>query len=279
MISSASNVLLTLGQRRLHPVAAGVISALRTRNASPTLTQVRAIDRFLRAEIAAGRWGVTTLHFNCFVWGNDSANALGWVTLGEGTFLGGYTNTGQVWTPNGTTGYFSTGRNPSAMGLTTASAHTGALLTAAGTGAGTRVISGSVNGLSQVLELQHSSTANTLAFSACSTTGGGQVAGTLTRASQRGILIGSRAGGNRMIYRRASGGFSTLINTAGANAGTIPTANLEYARSAFDGGVAYNNAPFAFAFAGMGMDATAATNFSANLAELYTALTGNVLPS
>jgi hypothetical protein len=261
-----------------HATTKAIIAALVSAGASPTKAQQKAMDVFIRAEIAAGRWGTVLAYLMVPAWGAAGPNALDWVSLTSGSFLGaGHSHTGGVWTPNGTTAYFNTTRTPAQLGQTTASGMLGALLVSAGTGTGLRVIFHSYNGASQVSEIQHSNA--TQLSCDYNTSAAGRLTSTLARASQNGVLLYSCNGGNRTLYRRASSGIATVNTSSGADAGSIPTVQYKLARSDFGGGVAYNDAPYGLAFAGAGVDAAGAEAMTANLATLYTALTGNALPA
>jgi hypothetical protein len=269
------------GTGGLHPTTAGIIAALVSAGASPTKAQQKAMDVFIRAEISAGRWGSVLAYLMVPAWGAAGPNALDWVSLTSGSFLGaGHSHTGGVWKPNGSTAYYNTNRTPAQLGQTTASGMIGALLTAAGSNAAaTQVIFHSYNGTTQISEMQHSSLPSTFIADYNSSSAPGRTLISIARASQRGILMLSRHGGSRAVYRRHSGGITTLASTVGADAGSIPAVQYKLARSDFGGGVAYNDAPYGLAFAGAGVDATGAEAMTANLATLYTALTGNALPA
>lgn len=81
------------------------------------------------------------------------------------------------------------------------------------------------------------------------------------------------------MHRRSSGSFATLSNATDANAGTLPTNPYKLARSDFAGGVAYNDASYAMAFAGQGVDTATAEAMTAAMETLYASLTGNTLPA
>lgn len=152
MISSASNVLLTLGQRRLHPVAARYMADLRAAGGQPTLDGIRRMSRALRVLEQAGILG--DLVFGVSL-GSDlqltTGAPLSWggvaATLSTGTFsrtLAGFTATqsdsqGLAWvtpdtrtgtmvvdqTPGGTLGSASGGTVVMQQGATGTFWHTG----------------------------------------------------------------------------------------------------------------------------------------------------------
>jgi hypothetical protein len=267
-----------LSSTPLDPDAAAYVTAIRGAGATVSSGQAIAISNFIIGEKAAGRW-TSLKYLSLPIWNVTAANAIDMISLVSGTFTGGFTNAPGYWWPDGVTGYFNSNRTPTNFGQTASSNSIGAMLLQAGSGTTTRVIVHSLNSLSQYTEMQHSSTLNTLTYSAYSNTPPGSVNATATRAQQIGVLVGSRDGGTRSLYRRINTSFNTLVSTAGADIGTVPTANFIAARSDFSpGGIAYNDAQYCAIFAGTGWSQTYSRDFSLSLETLWENIMGQIFP-
>lgn len=261
----------------LDPDARAYVAAVRAAGATVSGAQATAISNFIIGEKAASRW-TSLKYLSLPIWNVTAANAIDMVSLVSGTFFGGSTIAPGYWQPDGTTGYFNANRTAIDFGQTTASSSVGAMLLQAGSGTGTRVIVHGFNGVSQLVELQHASTLNTLTLNVNSTTPPGPLSATVLRALQDGVLIGTREGGSRSVYRRINTSFTTLRTLAGADAGTVPTGTFKAARSDFGGGAAYNDAQYAAIFAGTGWTQSYSQGFSLALQTLWENIMGQVFP-
>lgn len=272
------------GFETFHPTAVARIDAIITAGGIIPVgaaTAKRLLSDFIIAEDLAGRWSdMKRLYLPGF--GNAAANAIDIVGGTSGTFpvSGGVTHATGYVQGNGSTGYFNFGVTPSALGLTLSSAAVFALVTqsASGTSGASMVTAVDGTDTNKVLEISHQST--TVAFRAYDATlSNGTVQPTLARASQVGIFVGSREGGNRRVVHRLTSGVSTLINTAGGNFGSVPTTGtLQAMRSSFGSGAAYSNGRYGAYGASMGMTVAQAQAFSANLKTLWEGLFNLTLP-
>jgi hypothetical protein len=263
----------------LDPDAKSYINAVVATGATVTQTQKNAINAFVESEKAASRW---TLHKRLYlpIWSLASANAIDMVTRASGTFVGSVTHASGYIQGNGSTGYFNTNVTPSTLSQTLSSASLTALVTQAPSGVATAIAISSIDGsdTSKLVEFSHLSGVAVI-FRAMSLTGGGSVQATLTRASQVGIFVSSREGGDRRIIQRLTSGVTTLVNTAGANAGTVPaTGTYQMLRSGFAGGTAYSDGRYGFFAASLGQTVSQSQAFSLNVKTLWETCTGLTLP-
>jgi hypothetical protein len=261
----------------LDPSAKAYINAVVAAGATVTGAQKNAINAFVKSEKLASRW---TLHKRLYlpIWSIAAANAIDMVTQVSGTFVGGVTHAAGYIQGDGSTGYFNANVTPSALSQTTSSASLTALITQAPSGIGAVTAIGSIDGsdTTKLLEFSHLS-GTTIIFRAMSLTGAVQAV--LARASQVGIFISSREGGNRRIIQRLTSGVSTLVNTAGANDGTVPvTGTYQMLRSGFSIGVAYSNGRYGFFAASLGQTISQSQAFSLNVKTLWETCTGLTLP-
>jgi len=272
------------GFETFHPTAVARIDAIITAGGIIPVgaaTAKRLLSDFIIAEELAGRWSdMKRLYLPGF--GNAAANAIDIVGGTSGTFpvSGGVTHATGYVQGNGSTGYFNFGVTPAALGLTLSSAAVFALITQSPAGTAGENIVTAIDGsdTTKVLELSHQSTF--MAFRANNVTAGsGTVNAIIARASQHGIIVGSRHGGNRRVIQRTTAGVNTVIDSTAADAGTMPvTGTLQAMRSAFGGGAAYSDGRYGAYGAGMGMTVAQAQAFSANLKTLWEGLFTLTLP-
>lgn len=259
--------------------AKAYVDAVIAAGISVTSTQRNAINNFVKLEKATSRW---TLHKRLYlpIWSNASANAIDMVTRASGTFVGSVTHAAGYIQGNGSTGYFNTNVTPSTLSQTLSSASLTALITQAPSGVGAVTAIGSIDGsdTTKLVEFSHLS-GTAVIFRAMSVGGSGPVQALLARASQVGIFISSREGGDRRIIQRLTSGVSTLVNTAGANAGTVPvTGTVQMLRSGFGGGAAYSDGRYGFFAASLGQTVSQSQAFSLNIKTLWETCTGLTLP-
>ena len=263
----------------LDPDAKAYVNAVIAAGISVTSTQRNAINNFVKLEKTTSRW---TLHKRLYlpIWSNAAANAIDMVTRASGTFVGSVTHASGYIQGNGSTGYFNTNVTPSALSQTLSSASLTALVTQAPSGVASVTAIGSIDGsdTAKVVEFNHLS-GTAVIFRAMSATGSGAVQTALARASQVGIFVSSREGGDRRIVQRLTSGVSTLVNTAGANAGTVPvTGTIQMLRSGFGGGAAYSDGRYGFFAASLGQTVSQSQAFSLSVKTLWETCTGLTLP-
>jgi len=266
----------------LHPTASARIDAIYAAGGTCPAGLAASkllLSNFIVTQEAAGIWPLLKrLYIPGFR--NAAANAIDIIGGTSGTFpvSGGVTHEAGYVQGNGTTGYFNFGVTPSTLGLTLASAAVFALVYQAPPGTVSESMVTAVDGsdTTKVLELSHQATG--IAFRNANVTSG-TIQPTLARASQNGIIIGSRQGGNRRVVRRATSGVSTLIDSAGADAGTIPvTGTLQAMRSSFGSGLAYSDARYGAYGASMGLTVDQCQTLSAGLKTLWEGLFNLTLP-
>lgn len=239
------------------------------------------IYHFVTAEKAAGRWA---LHKRIYmpIYNNTAASAIDLVSRLSGTFtgLGSVTHAPGYVQGNGTSGYFDFNVTPSAIGQTLASGMEFVLHKTAPSGTAEKVSVSSIDGtdITKVVDLNFR--ASDIHFSHnTTTTGAGAIDAPLARTSQNGIIIASRQGGNRSVFRRNSSAFANLMTQVGADFGTVPTTKTFAAmRSQYGTGVAYSDVQMGAYGAGLGLTEAQADGFSANLKTLWESLTGLTLP-
>ena len=238
------------------------------------------IYNFVTAEKAAGRWGLLK-QFHLPIYNNVAANAIDLVARYVGEFsLSGVTTAPGYVQGNGTSGYFDFKNTPTALGLTQSSGMVFALHKTAPSGTAEKVSVSSIDGtdITKVVDLNFRATDIHFSYNAA-TTGAGAIDATLARASQNGIIIGSRQGGSRSVFRRNSSAFTNLLTQVGVDFGTIPTTKTFAAmRSQYGTGVAYSDVQMGAYGAGLGLTEAQANGFSANLKTLWESLTGLTLP-
>lgn len=261
------------------PATRDYLAKIQAAGVTVTSIQQSAINAFIVAEKAAGRWDS---HKRIYlpIWGSAAANAVCMKSLASGTFVGGVTHGAGFVQGNGTNGYFNTSVTPSTLGQTLSSASITALITQAPSGTAAATAIGSIDGgdTSKLIEFSHlSSTA--IIFRAMTAAGIGAVQIALARASQIGIFVSSREGGDRRIIQRLTSGVTTLVNTAAANAGSVPTTGAyQMMRSGFSGGAAYSDGRYGFFAASLGQTVAEAQAFTANVKTLWEISTGLTLP-
>jgi len=263
----------------LDPSAKAYINAVVAAGATVTGAQRTAINNFIKAEKDASRYTlIKRLYLP--IWGIAAANAIDMVTQSSGTFVGGVTHAAGYIQGNGSTGYFNTNVTPSTLSQTTSSASLTALITQAPSGVGAVTAIGSIDGsdTTKLLEFSHLS-GTAIIFRAMSISASGAVQAVVSRASQVGIFVSSREGGDRRIIQRLTSGVSTLVNTTGANAGTVPvTGTYQMLRSGFGGGAAYSDGRYGFFAASLGQTLSQSQAFSLNVKTLWETCTGLTLP-
>lgn len=263
----------------LHPTSKTVIDSLVAAGAGVSGSQRQAIDKFIRSEIASGRWGALVPSLFVPVWGVAAANALDWVRSSSGTFVGGSTHASGYWQSNGTTGYLDSGASPSGLGMTASGGGFVYLSPAWVTPepAFSVGVQGGTSAIAAVVQW-FSATGVRIIYN---DTGTGLLAqGAAASSFVVGLLSFQRAGGQRFIRRRVLSGVSSLASNTSANSGTVPNLNIFWG--------AYNNngvvsGPSTVRFSAMaatrGLSTLQSDEYTANLATLYTNLTGNALPA
>ena len=257
--------------------AGAYISAVETAlGSSITSTQKGALNAFVLAEQAAGRW---TSHKRLYlpIWANAAANAICLKSLASGTFAGTVTHGAGYVQGDGSTGYFDTGLNmrttfAAAPGADAAVGAISCLCYAADSRADRRVYMGAQSGSdSGIVEQITSAGVGGRAFSthlACSGS---------TRTGV--ILVCSRTGrADRYVQRLTSGGLTTANDTvsnpvyASSNTLTLMARNAGASRDLFfngkigSGGVHYE------------MTEASGSAYIANLKTLWETCTGLTLP-
>ena len=111
--------------------AQAIIDALTTAGATITSEQRAIIDAFYVSNRASGALALLK-NLRMPIWGSAAPNAIDWITLASGTWVGGVTHAAGYMQGNGTTGYLDTGADPSALGLTTTSGGSGLILVGGG---------------------------------------------------------------------------------------------------------------------------------------------------
>ena len=258
----------------IDPAALAYITAVQTAKGSAvTGVQKNAINAFVVAEKAAGRW---SLHKGLFlpIWNLAAANAINLVTLGTGTYSAGTTpGTGFV-TANGTNGYFDTGLTPSGVGMTNDSFALTVLLKSVSGGTVESSYMGNYSGGSSDFRLY----ATTYAVYVEGMTNTSSVSATIDRSIANGILIGSRNSGSSAIYQRKTSGVQTLVSSVTSAVGSPPATNIfAMAYNAY-GATGYSSGDFGFFGIHLGLSAANASAFSLNLKTLWETCTGLVLP-
>ena len=263
--------------------AGAYIAAVETAlGSSITSTQKDALNAFVLAEQAAGRW---TSHKRLYlpIWANAAANAICLKSLASGTFAGTVTHASGYVQGDGSTGYFNFGSTPSAQGLTTSAAGYSVLIYQAGVLTGSRsYLTCSDNGSNTILAgLGHAAGGAVIkATFGDSTNSAAAVESSLTHVNANGIILGSRLSGSSFLQRRRTAGNSTLQTDADAGGGTIPT-NQNMIAMAFN----YNGTPSGYSDARLGSFSTFAgfssanaDAFTLNLKTLWETCTGLTLP-
>ena len=241
----------------------------------------RIISDFIKAEKAASRW---SLHKRIYlpIYNNAAASAVDMVSRLAGEFtLSGVTHAAGYVQGDGSSGYFNFNVTPSSLGLTTSSGNEFVLHKTAPSGTTDKVSISSVDGvdLTRVADLIFRSVNVRFSYNDFNVAAS-SIDAPLVRASQTGIIIGSREGGNRSVFRRNSSTFANLLTQAGGDFGTVPTTKTFAAmRSQYASGVSYSDAQMGAYGAGLGLSEAQANGFSANLKTLWESLTGLTLPT
>jgi hypothetical protein len=257
------------------PDAIAYASAISAQGASVSTSQISDLSAFVSAEKSAGRWP-DHKRILLPIWGLAAANSICLKTLAAGSWFGGITHASGYIQGNGSTGYFDFGVSAAGLGQTVSSSSLSCICTQSDSRVDQRVILNSYVSSTQYSELQHNSSTQVRFNANDSLTG--QVTYTLARASQVGILIGTREGGSRRILQRTTAAFSTIGSTAAADSGLIPSGNFKALRSDFGVGVAYSDGRYGAFHIGMGLSVASAEAFSLNLKTLWENLTGLTLP-
>lgn len=241
---------------------------------SATSNPKRIISDFIKAEKAASRW---SLHKRIYlpIYANAAASAIDMVSRTSGEFtLSGVTHAAGYVQGDGTSGYFNTLIPPSSVGITAATSMIFCLLTNL-PATGSFIPIGSSNG-ADLLALEYSTTS----IASYSNKAANPATLTLSRASQSGIITGSRNANNshQVKIRRSTGVTSGTVQTA-VTSGSPSTANIYAMAYNNNSSVAnyYSGRLGACGF-GLGMTDVNVDAFTLNLKSLYEGLTGITLP-
>lgn len=263
----------------IDPDAAATIAALTALGASVTPIRRDAINAWYIAGKAQG-WGALVRDFRAFWWELDAANALDWVSKTSGTWVGGITRRTRGVSSDGSTGYFNTGRNPSAMGCTLNSTSFGFI------GLRNDNTPGVLGGfLSRTQDSNNGSRigitnfSTILAFQANNAT-----SVDIVTPDQRGALLTTRRNSSAIsAYLRTGGGFSTLANQSSSSSGsinsTIPIAIMALNNNGAITVNTPNNSIYGASYMLMGLTDQQAEDFLDATVALWGACTGSTLPT
>jgi hypothetical protein len=238
--------------------------------------QKSAINTFYKTGKADG-WYPSLKRVYLPIWGVAAPNAIDMIARGSGTFAGGVTHGAGFVQGNGTTGYFNTNTSYGTNGLTASDAYAFSLVKTAST-LGFRGLQGRSQGTTASATFLSSNSGQLFRWNNTST---GAVSGT---SAGTGVMSASRQGGSRTIYRRTTSSRTTLVSTAGADAGTMPSAGVVLLQAVnSDGGTGltpgeFNNAEIGAGGFGLGMTNAQDSAFTASLKTLWEGLTGLTLP-
>jgi hypothetical protein len=207
--------------RSLDADARAYINAVKAAGGTVTAGQTTAINNFIKAEKAASRWTLLKRMY-LPIWAVAAANAIDIVTRASGTFVGDVTHSAGFVQGDGSTGYLNLNASFSTLALTESSGYMFALVTQAST-LGFRGLVGRSSATTASSTFLSSNSGQLFRYNNTST---GAVSGS---SAGTGIISASREGGNRAIYRRITASRSTLVSTAGADAGTITAAGNVFA--------------------------------------------------
>jgi hypothetical protein len=249
------------------------ISQIETAKGSPmTNGQRLALDTFIKAEKAAGRW---SLHKRVYlpVWGNAAANSICLVSGTTGTMVNTPTQGAGFMQCNGSSSYFNTGSSPSALGATNASASIWLLQIAPDTRNDGRW-SGWRGGGSERFALGFSGFPSVNFAIGGASTGGNFPA----NDSRTGIFLASNETiSSRFVTRRTNSG-AALIGSQSTTE-TTPLLNLNIFFGAWNhnnsGPGTFSDARFGGFGFGLGMSQANANAFTLNLKNLYEGCTGS----
>ena len=268
-----------IGSSRQDADATAYVSAIMTAGATVTAAQRDYINDFIRAEKIATRWdSIKRLYLP--IWGVAAANAICLRSRASGTFVGTVTHASGYVQGDGTTGYFNVGATPASLGITSSSAHFcfGSLTNF------TNVfpkggMGGNGTGATSTSDFVHSSASG--ANFRWSGTGVGRVA---AASARQGILTASREGGSRRIAIRTTAARSLLINTAAADAGSIPANNVFFLATnntlsvGATSPASFNDGQIAFYGLALGLTDAQDDAYSLALKNLWEGTTGLTLP-
>ena len=254
-------------------VEAALGTPIATALPSATSNPKRIISDFIKAEKAASRW---SLHKRIYlpIYNNASASAVDMVSRTNGTFIGTVTHAAGYVQGDGTSGYFNTLTPPSTVGITAATSMIFCLLTNL-PATGSFIPIGSSNG-ADLLALEHSTTS----IASYSNKAANSATLTLSRASQDGIITGSRNANNshQVKIRRSTGVTSGTVQTT-VTSGSPSTANIYVMAYNNNSSVAnYYSGRLGSCGFGLGMTDVNVDAFTLNLKSLYEGLTGITLP-
>lgn len=261
-----------------HPTTAAIIDAITTAGATVTDAQQEAIDVFIRAEIAAGRWSTKLKSLVTPLWGVANANRIEWVDSGTGTFAGGMTHSPGYSAGNASTGKLTTTKSPSTLGHTNTTGYAGFLSTQAASGTGFSAQMGASSVAASAMAI-YSNGANLVGQITSSAAPATAVWAAPARANHVGIITVLRTSATLItLYQRTSGGRNSRATGTTSIAGNTASTNLitGWARNGAD---LWSDARLSVLFGGTNFTAADDEAFTANLATLYTALTGNALPA
>ena len=242
-------------------------------------TQRNAINTFYKTGKSDG-WYSSLKRLYLPIWGVAAPNAICMTSLTSGTFVGGVTHGAGFVQGNGLTGYFNVGATPASLGITSSSAH----ICFASLTNFTNVfplggMGGNGAGATSSSDFIHSSTSG--ANFRWSGTGTGRVA---VASARQGILSASREGGDRRIAIRTTASRTLLVNTAGADTGSIPANNVFFlaTNNTNSGGATspatFNDGQIAFYGLALGLTDAQDTAYSLALKNLWEGATGLTLP-
>ena len=255
--------------------AGAYIAAVETAlGSSITSTQKDALNAFVLAEQAAGRW---TSHKRLYlpIWANAAANALCLKSLRSGTFVGGVTHAAGYVQGNGSSGYFNFTENAAALGISRESGLMFAMPITAPANDYAGMIGARNGSNSQQTGIMHNKPGNS-SISGVGTSAGGFSA--FGSTSNSGLYMISRVSA---IRQRAH-----LMKTSGFTSGPIQstasdltiTANNLYALGLNGEAIFASSARQGPWGCGLGLSDQDCADFAANLKTLWETCTGLTLP-
>lgn len=240
-----------------------------------TLTKIKldAINDFIKTGKSAG-WYSSIKRLYLPIWAAAAPNAIDLIARGSGTFVGSVTHAAGYFQSDGITGLFNTGVSATALGLTTSAGGLAVLVSAAPSGTAFRAfISSSISGTQENYIASDSATNLRFSYNSFANS----VIAPLARAQQTGVLSADRFGGVRRVIRRNSSGVSTLVSSAGADAGSVSTGDIALSALSPAGGF-ISDARIGGAAVTLGLGLTQAEKFTLALKTLWETCTGLTLP-
>lgn len=254
----------------LDPNAKAYIDAVVATGATVTSTQRTSINEFVKNG-KANNWFSVLRRFYLPIWGAAAPNAIDFITLNSGSFVGGVTHGNGFVQSNGTTGYFDTGVAVNTLsGVGTGSVYMSSLARN-DTGVGMRTMGASTSSL----EMLKSGTSFVVRIGNI-TEGQGQLSAI---SSMSGIISGFRSSGTRYNVRRVTSGRSILASLTNSDFGAIPSSNMFLMAGSLSGSpTQFSQAQFGSFAIGAGMTDTQDSNFTLALKNLWETCTGLTLP-